>query len=125
MYFSMDALPQMGSKTRAALDRLLPGPALAILPGGLGVRVPDLPALAGVRVPVLQTSANLSGGPDPRRLSDVPESIREGADLVLDGGALPGVPSTVVDLSNYEETGEWTVLREGAVARTQLTDSLR
>ncbi len=74
-----------------------------------------MPAFAGVRVAVLQTSANLSGGPDPRRLSDVPDSIREGADLVLDGGELPGTPSTVVDLSRYESEGVWRVLREGAV----------
>ena len=82
-----------------------------------------MPAFAGVRVPVLQTSANLSGGPDPRRLSDVPASIRAGADLVIDGGELPGVPSTVVDLGNYEEAGEWSVLREGAVSREGLLTS--
>jgi L-threonylcarbamoyladenylate synthase len=68
---------------------------------------------------VLQTSANVSGGPDPRRLADVPDSIREGADLVLDGGELPGVPSTVVDLTGYE-SGEWSVLREGALSRAEL-----
>jgi L-threonylcarbamoyladenylate synthase len=121
MYFSLDALPPVGPRTRAALERLLPGPVLVVLPGGVGVRVPDMPALASVRVPVLQTSANLSGGPDPRRLSDVPDSIRNGADLVLEGGELPGIPSTVVDLSKYEESAEWEVLREGAVPRDRLT----
>ena len=115
MYFSLDLLPPVGSRTRAALERLRPGPVLLVLPGGVGVRVPDVPELASVGVPVLQTSANLSGGPDPRRLSDVPDSIREGADLVLDGGELPGTPSTVVDLSRYESEGVWRVLREGAV----------
>ena len=115
MYFSLDTLPPSGPRTRRALERLLPGPVLVVLPGGVGVRVPDLPAFADVRVPVLQTSANLSGGRDPRRLSDVPRSIRDGADLVLDGGALPGVPSTVVDLGDYEDGGRWRVLREGAV----------
>jgi L-threonylcarbamoyladenylate synthase len=65
---------------------------------------------------VLQSSANASGGPDARRLADVPEAIRAGADLVLDGGELPGTPSTVVDLRRFEETGEWTVLRAGLVA---------
>ena len=124
MYFSPDALPETSPRVRWALARLLPGPVLAVLPGGVGVRVPDVPGLAGVRVPVLQTSANLSGGPDPRRLSDVPASIRDGADLVLDGGDLPGVPSTVVDLSTYEETGEWGVLREGAVSRERLSNLL-
>ena len=124
MYFSLDSLPPVGPRTRAALGRLLPGPVLVVLPGKVGVRVPDVPALAGVRVAVLQTSANLSGGPDPRRLTDVPAEIKDGADLVLDGGELPGVPSTVVDLGNYEETGEWQVLRKGAVPRTELDDVL-
>ena len=50
MYFSLDALPPTGPRTRAALERLLPGPVLAVLPGGVGVRVPDIPALAGVGV---------------------------------------------------------------------------
>jgi L-threonylcarbamoyladenylate synthase len=124
MYFSLQAAlaahPDVGPLTRAALEGLLPGPVLVVLPGGVGVRVPAIDALAGVGVPVLQTSANLSGGPDPRRLEDVPESIRDGADLVIDGGELPGVPSTVVDLRRYE-AGEWEVLREGAVSRERLT----
>jgi L-threonylcarbamoyladenylate synthase len=124
MYFSLDALPPVGPRMRRALERLLPGPVLVVLPGGAGVRVPDIPALAGVRVPVLQTSANLSGGPDPRRLADVPASIRDGADLVLDGGELPGVPSTVVDLARYEEAGEWKVLREGALPVARLAGLL-
>jgi L-threonylcarbamoyladenylate synthase len=119
MYFSLDAAldahRELAAPTRAALERLLPGPVLAVLPGGHGIRVPALDGPpAGARVTVLQTSANLTGGPDPRRLEDVPESIREGADLVLDGGSLPGIPSTVVDLSRYE-AGEWKVLREGAM----------
>jgi L-threonylcarbamoyladenylate synthase len=124
MYFSLDLLPPAGPRTRAALEQLLPGPVLVVLPGGSGVRVPDIPALAHVSVPVLQTSANLSGGPDPRRLSDVPASIREGADLVLDGGELPGTPSTVLDLTDYERDGTWRVLREGAVSRQRLVEVL-
>ena len=61
-----------------------------------------MPFLAPVGRPVLQSSANLAGGPDARRLADVPESIRAGADLVIDGGELPGVPSTVIDLRRRE-----------------------
>jgi L-threonylcarbamoyladenylate synthase len=128
MYFSLAAALEahlgLGPRTRAALEQLLPGAVLVVLPGGQGVRVPalDVPP-AGASVTVVQTSANLSGGRDPRRLEDVPESIRAGADLVLDGGQLPGVPSTVVDLSRYED-GEWTVLREGAVRRARLSQVL-
>ena len=64
---------------------------------------------------MLQSSANLAGGPDARRLEDVPEAIRRGADLVFDGGELPGTPSTVVDLRGYERGGEWRIVRAGAV----------
>ena len=120
MFFALDALPELGPRTRALAERLLPGPVTLLVPkhgGTLGIRVPDLPALAGARVAVLQTSANLAGGPDPRRLEDVPASIREGADLVLDAGELPGTPSTVLDLRGFE-SGEWSVVREGALPRS-------
>jgi L-threonylcarbamoyladenylate synthase len=124
MFFSVEAAlnahADLAPAIRAAMERLLPGPVLLVLPGGQGVRVPALEApFAGASVTVLQTSANLSGGPDPGRLADVPHSIRAGVDLVLDGGELPGIPSTVVDLSSYEN-GEWEVLREGAVPRAEL-----
>ncbi len=125
MFFSVDALPELPPRTRALAGRLLPGAVTLLVPsdrfplaggaGTLGLRVPDLPRFAGVRVPVLQSSANLTGGPDARRLEEVPESIRAGADLVIDGGELAGTPSTVVDLRQYERTGAWTVLRRGAV----------
>ena len=81
---------------------------------------PPLAALGTVSVPVLQSSANLSGEPDARRLGDVPASIRAGADLVLDGGELPGVPSTVLDLREYERRGEWQIVREGPLTREDL-----
>jgi L-threonylcarbamoyladenylate synthase len=94
----------------------------------LGLRVPAwtpaLAALAAVDVPVLQSSANLSGGPDARRLLDVPESIRSGADLVLDGGELPGVPSTVIDLREYAHHGQWRIVREGALSASAVERAL-
>ena len=62
-------------------------------------------------MPVLQSSANAAGAPDARRLDDVPEAIRAGADLVLDAGELPGTPSTVIDLRRFEAAGEWDVVR--------------
>jgi L-threonylcarbamoyladenylate synthase len=126
MFFSVPELPELGPRTRALLERLLPGAVTVLLPnprgrfplaGGdaLGLRVPDLPALAPVTVPVLQSSANVAGGPDARRLDEVPEPIRRGADLVLDGGALAGTPSTVVDLRSFERDGSVQVVRTGAV----------
>ena len=133
MFFSVERALNavvLGPRTRAALPRLLPGGVTLLLPNPehrfplacgpdpetLGLRVPDVPLLAGVSVPVLQSSANPSGGADARRLEDVPEPIRAGANLVVDGGELPGTPSTVVDLRGYEESGAWTIVRTGLVA---------
>jgi L-threonylcarbamoyladenylate synthase len=118
------ALPEIAPRTRELLGRLLPGAVTALIAsdryplaggaGTLGLRVPDLPAFAAVP-PVLQTSANLAGGPDARRCDDVPQAIRDGADLVIDGGELAGTPSTVIDLRDYERDGSWRIVRAGAV----------
>ena len=102
------------------------------LPAGeaclLGVRVPALAgplgALAAIAAPALQSSANFSGESDPCRLSDVPIELRSGADLVIDGGELPGSASTVVDLGEYERTGRWLIVREGPVGREELARKL-
>jgi L-threonylcarbamoyladenylate synthase len=90
-----------------------------VLSDGRGIRVPDGPRLA--TVPVLQTSANPSGSPDPKRLEDVDSRIRGGVDLEIDGGELPGTPSTVVDLSGEEPR----VVREGAVSAARVRQLLR
>jgi L-threonylcarbamoyladenylate synthase len=97
----------------SVLEKYLPGPYTLIV-GGVGVRVPNLPPAAvdvvrevGV---VAATSANLSGGPDPRRVEEIPEEIRSACGAIVDGGELPGVPSTVIDLTG----GPPRVLRQGA-----------
>jgi L-threonylcarbamoyladenylate synthase len=123
MYFSVEALPPLSPRVAAAARALLPGPVTLVV-GQLGLRVPDLPLLQGAAVVVLQSSANHAGGPEARRLQDVPEDIRRGADLLLDGGELPGTPSTVLDLTRYEADGTWTVLREGAVSAASLAEVL-
>lgn len=128
MFFAVSlalaALPELEPRTRAAVETMLPGPFTLLLPnpggryplaGGdaLGLRVP-VSALALDR-PVLQSSANHAGGADARCLDDVPAAIRQGADLVLDGGELPGVPSTVLDLRDYERSGSRRVVRGGTL----------
>ena len=142
MFFSRElalaALPDLGRRTREALERLLPGPVTVVVPNParryplatgptpekLGVRVPDLTGalapLAALRWPVLQSSANPSGGADARRVEDVDPRIRAEVDVILHAGELPGTPSTVIDLSDYEENGEYAVLREGALPAEDL-----
>jgi len=142
MFFDLDlalaALPELGPRTRGALERLLPGPYTLLVPnparryplacGGdaerLGLRVPkledDLAPLAAACWPVLQSSANRTGAEDANRLGDVRADIREGVDLQLDGGELPGTASTVVDLTPYESGAGFAVLREGAVSEGEI-----
>jgi tRNA threonylcarbamoyl adenosine modification protein (Sua5/YciO/YrdC/YwlC family) len=144
MFFDLDAalqaLPSLGARTRDALSRLLPGAVTLLLPNPerlfglacgddpetLGLRVPEVPALAGVSTPVLQSSANRAGGEEPRRLADVHPLLRAAADLELDGGALPGTASTVVDLRRYERGGTDAVrvIRDGAVSGDELAAAL-
>jgi L-threonylcarbamoyladenylate synthase len=142
MFFALEhalgALTSLGPRTREALERLFPGAVTAIVPNPerryplacgaeperLGLRVPDLRGprepLRAVRLPVLQSSANPSGGADVRRIADIDPRLRANVDIVLDGGELPGVPSTVLDLAEYEAGGRFQVLREGAVSRELL-----
>jgi L-threonylcarbamoyladenylate synthase len=146
MFFALDlalaALPELGRRTADALRALLPGAVTLLLPNParrfplacgpapetLGLRVPAWPptlaALGEMQWPVLQSSANVAGGPDARVLADVPEAIRARADLVLDGGELPGRPSTVVDLRAFEDGGRWAIVREGAVAQSAVVAAL-
>jgi L-threonylcarbamoyladenylate synthase len=149
MFFAVDqaleALPELGPRERAAMRTLLPGPLTLLLPnrerryplaggprsgapedelGTLGLRVPQLPerlaALRTVQGPIMQSSANISGGPEARRLSEVPPALLGGADLVLDGGELPGVASTVLDLREYESSGGWRIVREGPIGQAEV-----
>jgi L-threonylcarbamoyladenylate synthase len=133
---ALDALPELGPRTRATMQRLLPGGVTLLLPNpnrrfplaggdGLGLRVPEVPLLRAATSVVLQSSANVTGGPDARRIDDVPAEIRAGADLVLDAGELPGTPSTVVDLRRLEEAGVWAIVRAGAVPTEVVEEAAR
>jgi L-threonylcarbamoyladenylate synthase len=124
-----ECVPELRGRAGVIARTLLPGPYTLILPnparrfrwltgttpGAIGVRVPELDG-PGAEVlrrigAMTATSANLRGGPDPRTLDEVPQEIREGAAVLVDGGELPGIPSTVLDFTGPEPR----VVREGAV----------
>ena len=125
-----ELVPELRGRAGVIARALLPGPYTLVLPNParryrwltgknydtIGVRVPELPEpsaeLLGRVSALAATSANRTGGPDPARLEDVPEEFREGAAVVLDGGELPGLPSTVLDFTGSEPC----VLREGAAS---------
>jgi tRNA threonylcarbamoyl adenosine modification protein (Sua5/YciO/YrdC/YwlC family) len=129
----LDAVPELRGRSAVAARALLPGPYTLVLanparrfrwlcgptPTRIGVRVPELPPATRAVLDrvgcVAATSANLHGGDDPRRLDEVPEEIRSACGAVVDGGTLPGKPSTVLDLSGPEPV----VLRDGAASAAE------
>jgi L-threonylcarbamoyladenylate synthase len=143
LFASVDVLvervPELPAAAVEAVRTLLPGPFTLIVenparryawlnpqrPDAIGLRVP---AVTGAPRAVLEalgavvaTSANLPGGADPRRLEDVPPEIAAAVDVVIEGGELPGTPSTVVDLTGPEPR----VLRDGAVTAADALERLR
>ena len=134
---SVEALVQLVPEVEG---RLVPrGPLTVVLPNPerrlpwlagarpetIGVRIPDVTGvvaeLLGRVGVVAATSANLHGGADPRRFADVPHELVEAAAAVLDTGELPGMPSTVVDLTGPEPH----VLREGAIPAAEALAQVR
>lgn len=142
MFFTLEralaALPELGPRLRGALQALLPGAITVLLPNPLaryplacgpdpwtlGLRVPAAGVLGATTVAVMQSSANRSGGADPRAVAEIDPALRRAADLVVDGGDLPGTPSTVVDLRDYERDGRWAIVREGAVSADEVRGRL-
>ena len=124
-----ECVPELRGRAGPVVRALLPGPYTLVLrnparrfrwltgtaPETIGVRVAELPGDAAAVLDrvgaIVATSANLPGGPDPRRLADVPAEILTGAAAEIDAGEVGGVPSTVLDLTGREPR----VLREGAV----------
>ena len=134
----VETLLELAPELPRAPLALLPGPYTLVLPNPeqrfrwltgsapetIGVRVPELAGpgaevLAAVGA-VVATSANLHGGPEARTLEDVPAEIRNAAALV-DGGELPGTPSTVLDLTRAEPR----ILREGALPGAEALERFR
>ena len=119
----VELVPELAGRRvpRGPFTLVLPNPSRRLPwltgahPETIGVRIQDVACEAADllrRVGVVAaTSANLHGGADPRRLAHVPRELLDAAGAVLDGGELPGTPSTVVDLTGHEPR----VLREGAI----------
>jgi L-threonylcarbamoyladenylate synthase len=126
---AVDAVDDYAAPTereRAFCRAFLPGPVTVVLEARepvpaallagrdrLGVRVPDHDvalALLERAAPVTATSANVSGRPGARRVTDLDAEIREAAAATVDGGETPGGGSTVVDVAAGE------IVRRGARA---------
>jgi L-threonylcarbamoyladenylate synthase len=126
-------IPELAGRSAAIAAALLPGPYTLVLPNparrypwltgatpdAIGVRVPRLGEACALVLaeagPVVATSANMPGGPDPARLVDVDPELRSRVAAALDGGELPGTPSTVLDFTGPEPR----VVREGAASAAE------
>lgn len=117
----LTAVAVVDDAARAFIERFLPGPVTVVLPaksclpailtggtGLIGIRWPDhevaLAIIARLDSPITATSANISDEIPPTR----PEDVYVPNDYLVDGGELPGTPSTVVDLTTRR------ILRKGA-----------
>jgi L-threonylcarbamoyladenylate synthase len=107
----LGAVARIEPEMQAFVRAFLPGPVTivltarrsvpAILTGGtgrIGIRMPahDLARklIAKFDAPITATSANLHGAKEPV----TPDECTVPYDFLIDGGRLPGIPSTVVDL---------------------------
>jgi L-threonylcarbamoyladenylate synthase len=142
MYFDpltmRELFGDLGAATKAALAALLPGPVTLVVanparryplacratPERLGLRLIEGP-LAGAGTPIFQTSANRSGEEPPASFDRVDREIVGAVDLAIDGAVLTGIPSTVVDLTQLDVDGGWTVLRAGGLAIGELAERMR
>ena len=94
------------------ITKFLPGPVTVVLPvksclpadltggtGTIGIRYPDhelaLKIIAELDSPITSTSANISGEVSPTTA----EMVNVPHDFLVEGGTLPGTPSTVVNLA--------------------------
>jgi L-threonylcarbamoyladenylate synthase len=125
-----EAMAALDPLTRAAAAALLPGPVTCLVPdpagryaaaagdarGTVGLRAPAPGPLAALGLPLVATSANEPGAPDPARLEEVSAALRRGAAVAVDGGTLPGTASAVVDLRALAGGGAAALLRPGADA---------
>jgi L-threonylcarbamoyladenylate synthase len=129
----LECVPELRGRAAVLARALLPGPYTLVLPNParrypwltgdrpdtIGVRIPDLdgrPREILDRVgAIAATSANRHDDSDPRRLADVPQEILAAVAVAVDGGRLPGAPSTVLDLTGTAPV----VLRDGAVPEAE------
>ncbi len=118
-------------------EKFLPGPLTMILKakapiepeilkdGKIGLRLSSSPIIQsimdGVNFPVSATSANRTGSPDHSTIVEIRAELGDEVDLYLDGGALTGKTSTVVDCS----VNPPVVLREGAIASSLIYSHLK
>jgi protein-tyrosine phosphatase len=140
---ALDYVPHMSPLGRRLARRCWPGPLTIVFPeigsdsiisqlpkevqqriagdGSVGIRVPAHPVFLSVlrfcRGPVVLTSANVFGEPEPQDAQQVLQGVGPVIDMLVDDGPCRfGQPSTIVRVDD----DRCTILREGVIARKTL-----
>jgi len=134
----------INKKQTKILKKIWPGKVTAILtrkktsllPSALfagkktiGLRIPDYKLINLLfdilNIPLIGTSANLSGGPEPVKIKEILDQFENQKikpDIVIDAGDLKiKKPSTVVDLTGKEIK----IIREGAISKKSLFNIIK
>lgn len=129
----IDKYAYISKDAQKLIDAFLPGSITILLPvkdsvpswvthGGstIGIRVPSnevaLSLLKEVKLPLLVPSANRSGEKPCMTSNEVKETFKDEVVYVLEGDALGGLPSTLIDMT--KET--YKILREGPITKEMI-----
>lgn len=129
---------EISGYAKALIKEFWPGPLTLVFkssvrlhkplvhPGTIGIRIPDqnwlLSVLRKLEMPLLQTSANLSGQSPLRTGREVQKVFGERLDLIVEAVKIKRTkPSTVVDVSGPVPI----ILRKGAISKRRLEKALK
>ncbi|MCS7163508.1 MAG: L-threonylcarbamoyladenylate synthase [Thermodesulfovibrio sp.] len=121
----VDFIPSLAKKF---MEKYWPGPLTLLLPAKknlskritkdnkVAVRMPGesfaLKLIQASKFPITATSANISGYPASDCIEDAIKYFKDSdIDLLIDGGKLPGIPSTIVDVTVEPPK----IIRKGAI----------
>ncbi len=96
----------------------------------IAVRVPDHDVPRAIArkmdVPIVGTSANISGGPSPFSMDVALEQLGDSVDLYIDGGESKVIKnSTIISIVSSGDKSHIKVHREGVITIERLIESLR
>lgn len=132
----VDEIAEVNDNARKIMNRFMPG-ALTVVykkkgcvedyvtqgKDTIGIRVPDdewiLKLIEKVNMPIMVTSANISGNGSLLKWEDVYECMKDRIDAIVTEDARGEMSSTIVDV-----TGEIKILREGPISADQIKECL-
>lgn len=117
----------MDTKSKYIVKELMPGPLTLILPARMqghwvisdkiGARIPANEITREIIRnigPITLTGANIRGFKAPNTIDECTSQFGDKISLYVDGGILPGIPSTIYDYINK------SIIREGAITLREI-----